>query len=103
MRRRVQSATVVTPYHLHAAGEHLGLAEADVRECLRELGGVVWEGDAVDGDDDDEVCGIVTVDDTDGFGRAYCGMGWLRWRRRMMMTMMVVVVGFDGRVCVQAR
>ncbi|CAB1112580.1 unnamed protein product [Ectocarpus sp. CCAP 1310/34] len=48
VRRRHRSGTVVTPYHLREASEHLGLEEGDVRECIHELGGTVWEGD-VDG------------------------------------------------------
>lgn len=36
----------MTPYHIREAGEHLGLDEEDVRECVQELGGTVWdEGD----------------------------------------------------------
>ncbi|CAM9318219.1 unnamed protein product [Ectocarpus sp. 12 AP-2014] len=48
VRRRHRSGTVVTPYHVREASEHLGLEEGDVRECIHELGGTVWEGD-VDG------------------------------------------------------
>ncbi|CAM9189791.1 unnamed protein product, partial [Ectocarpus fasciculatus] len=49
VRRRHRSGTVVTPYHVREASEHLGLEEGDVRECIHELGGTVWEGDVDDG------------------------------------------------------
>ncbi|CAM9796170.1 unnamed protein product, partial [Ectocarpus sp. 12 AP-2014] len=49
VRRRHRSGTVVTPYHVREASEHLGLEEDDVRECIHELGGTVWEGDVDDG------------------------------------------------------
>lgn len=49
VRRRHRSGTVVTPYHVREASEHLGLEEDDVRECIHELGGTVWESDVDDG------------------------------------------------------
>lgn len=43
VRQRHRSGTVVTPYHIHEASTHLGLDEEDVRDCVHELGGTVWE------------------------------------------------------------
>jgi len=51
VRQRHRLGTVVTPYHIREAGEYFGLAEEDVRECVQELGGTVWE------EDDDQVKG----------------------------------------------
>lgn len=39
----------MTPYHIREAAEHLGLGMEDVRECVHELGGTVWD------EDDDQV------------------------------------------------
>lgn len=39
----------MTPYHIREAADHLGLGMEDVRECVHELGGTVWD------EDDDEV------------------------------------------------
>lgn len=50
VRRQHRDASLVTPYHLKAAEAHLGLAEGDLRACVRALGGTVWE-EAV-GDDE---------------------------------------------------
>ncbi len=49
VRQRHRLGTVVTPYHIREAGEYFGLDEKDVRECVQELGGTVWE------EDDDQV------------------------------------------------
>lgn len=43
VRKRQRSATVVTPYHVRLARDGLGLLEDDVRDCVRELGGTVWD------------------------------------------------------------
>ena len=45
VRRRHQLGTVVTPYHIREAATHLGMNKEDVRECVQELGGTVWEED----------------------------------------------------------
>lgn len=47
VRQRHRLGTVVTPYHIREAADHLGLGMEDVRECVQELGGTVWD----DGDD----------------------------------------------------
>lgn len=39
----------MTPYHIREAAEHLGLGMEDVRQCVQELGGTVWD------EDDDQV------------------------------------------------
>ena len=49
VRQRHRLGTVVTPYHIREAANHLGLGMEDVRECVQELGGTVWD------DDDDQV------------------------------------------------
>lgn len=49
VRRRHRLGTVVTPYHIREAAEHLGLGMEDVRECVQEVGGTVWD------EDDDQV------------------------------------------------
>ena len=61
VRKRHRSGTVVTPYHLRAASEHLGLAECDLRECLREAGGVVWEDGSAEDDQVKQVLNVIYV------------------------------------------
>eukprot|EP00752_Nemacystus_decipiens_P003513 g3241.t2 len=45
VRQRHRLGTVVTPYHIREAGDHLGLGIEDVHECVQELGGTVWYED----------------------------------------------------------
>lgn len=51
VRQRHRRGTVVTPYHIREASDYFGLDEKDVRECVQELGGTIWE------EDDDQVKG----------------------------------------------
>lgn len=57
VRRRHRLGTVVTPYHIREAAKHLGLGAEDVRECVQELGGTVWD------EDDDQVGNILFSSD----------------------------------------
>ena len=47
VRRRQRCSTVITPYHLRQASERLGVAEEDVRHCVRDLGGTIWDDEEV--------------------------------------------------------